>query len=381
MAEEANQAAEVTEDALDTVAGQAIEPAAEQVQTADQRAEAIVADKMKEIFARNDTKNQADELEEADFEGPDNPDGDVPAKEKPDAGKPEEEPGEEAATGEEDPEPGEEAGGELTAEEKAEQAKQKKVIDAFDPNLRKIAKELGGWKETDIDALIVANPTLARVTFSNMAASYNALSLQYARGTRPVNPAQTPAQQTAATQPSANPLDDLLNNPAKLAQLQEVAGEELTKLFIKPLLDERRAILEDRQFLSEMRRDALIREVNTSFSEVANGGFEEFYGRDGEVTQQQQDNRFKVGQLADQIRAGAQLQGVNMDVREAVKRAHLIVTADQVQAKARREVRAQVQQRSTQITARPTQRKPRQTAKRGDDAALAAVEQFWDERA
>ena len=89
--------------------------------------------------------------------------------------------------------------------------------------------------------------------------------------------------------------------------------------------------------------------------------------------------------MADQIRAGAQSQGVDMSIREALNRAHLIATADLAKQTARREVQAAVKKRSTQLTQRPTGRKTKTavagvTSRKGDEAALAAVEDFWDQR-
>lgn len=345
-------------------------------QRSDAAAEAAASEKMNEIFGRNDARNQADELEEEGLEGPDNPDGDA----KPEA-KEEEKDGTTEPPDEEEEKPVVE---EDDAEKQAKDERQK-LLDAFDPNLVRVAKELGGWKQVDIDEFIATNPVLARVTFSNMAAGYNALSLQYAQASRSgvAHPAlaQQPPQ-AVATQQSMSALDELLAKPERLAALSEIAGKELTDAFIKPMLDERKQMVEDRAFIAGLRRDAVIREINDSFTQIAKDGFEEFYGKNGEVTKDQNDNRFRVGQLADQVRAGAQMQGVNMSINEALRRAHLIVTADQTKQQARREVVQQVKKRSTQITARPTARKA--TAKsdstsKSDAQALAVVEKFWDE--
>jgi hypothetical protein len=346
-----------------------VEPVAEQTETnSDAAAEAAVASKMQEIFNRNDTKNQEDELVEEGAVSPDNPDGTL---------DPEAE-GEHVA--DEEVQEDEEAE-QLSPEEKAAADARKKTIDAFDPNLKRIAAELGGWKQSDIEDLIAHNPVLARVTFSNMAAGYNALSQQYAQAARSVIPAQQLQAPTVAA-PAPSALDELLSNPEKFKALSEIAGDELMKGFIKPLLDERKSMLEDRQFIASLRQEALVREINDSFTDVAKDGFEEFYGKAGETTQEQQNNRFKVGQLADQIRAGAQLQRVNMPVKEAIRRAHLILTANQVKATARKEIVKQVQTRAKQLTLRPTARKNRAAApvQKGEEAALAGVQDWWASR-
>lgn len=361
--EESSPATEPTETELQSAEETAVEPAAEV------SAEQAVAEKMNEIFSRNDAQNQEDELVEEGLTGPNNPDGDTPEADQAVARK---------ETAEEE---GEEEEGEEAPAQTKEQAERQAKLDAFDANLKQIAKELGGWSQEEIDEFIAASPALAKVTFSKMAAGYNALSQQYAQGARQgfQAPAQRPSQPAVAT-PQVNPLDDLLANPQKLAVLQEVAGKELTEGFIRPLLQERKAMLEDKSFIANLRRESLLREINESFTGLAKSGFESFYGENGGVTQDQQNNRFKVAQLADQIRAGAQLQGVNMGINEALRRAHLISTANQTQAQARKQVLKEVKKRSSQITARPTARRARPLAIRGEDAALSAVENFWDSR-
>jgi hypothetical protein len=355
---------------LDRAAETPVEPAAKE--TPDQKAETAVAGKMAEILARNEARNQKDELEQDGLEGVDNPDGDSPEKPEPKEGEEEEIPAAEKE------EPGETPAAEPTPEETA----RKEALEAFDPNLKQVARELAGWKQQDIDDFIVSNPVLARVTFGNMAAGYNNLSLQYAQAARggQVAPPRQAQQAAATTQATQSALDELLAKPEKLKALGDIAGEELMNGFIKPMLEVHKQQAEDRQFLAGLRREALIREINTSMEDIGKNGFEDFYGKAGETTQDQHNNRFKVSQVADQIRAGAQLQGVAMTIKEALQRAHLIVTADQVKAQARKEVQKQVVKRSTQITARTTARTKVAPAPKTDDAAMAAVEQWFSDR-
>lgn len=326
-------------------------------------AETATAKKMGEIFGENDARNQKDELDEDGVEGPDNPDG----GEIEEDGK-EDKPSVNLVNGDEN----------LSAEEVDEKAQRQEILDKFDPNLKQIAKDLGTWSQKDIDDFIVSNPTLARITFAKISDGYNALSQQYARGAQA--PASPSPQQNVATVASTSVLDDLLSDPKKLAQLQEVAGSELTEGFIKPILAERARQIEDRAFIDGLRKESFVRDINETFTAFGGNGFSDFYGKNGEVTETQSQNRFAVGQLADQIRTGAKAQNVSMTVREALQRAHLIVTADTQKAQARREVQKQVQSRSKQITARPTARKQRTTASvNQEDNALQAVADFWSE--
>jgi hypothetical protein len=363
-----NDLNEFSEVAADGSAEDGLEAAAPEAEAggSDKAAENAAAQKMNEIFGRNDRKNQADELEEEGLQGPDNPDGDELPEE--DAAI--------VAEEEEEVKALEAAGEQKTTEQLAAE----KTLAAFDPNLKAIAKELGGWAEQDIDDFIVSNPVLARVTFARIQAGYNTLSQQYARGVQA--PAAAPQQSQAVATSGASPdvLNELLSNPKKLADLQEALGKDVMEGFVKPLLQAQTRANEDRAFIDGMRKEALVRDINETFTEIGGGIFADFYGKNGEVSQKQSENRFQVAQLADQIQAGAKLQNVQLSVRDALKRAHRIVTADQSAKVARQEVRSQVKKRSANLTARPTARKTTLSPNgRSDEAALAAVADFWSE--
>lgn len=318
--------------------------------------------KMNAIFGANDQKNQDDSLEEEGIVGPNDPDGDDSFGAKADAEKKDEVVEEE----------------EGTVEEKAEADERKAVLDEFDANLKAVAKDLGKWSQQDIEDFIVASPALAKITFSRMQDGYNALSQQYARGQ--AAPVVAP-QQNVATGVNTSTLDTLLADPKKLAELQEVAGKELTEGFIKPILAERARQIEDRAFIDGLRKESFVRDINDTFTAFGGQGFQDFYGKNGEVGEKQSQNRFAVGQLADQIMAGAKLQNVTMTTREALSRAHLVVTADQTATKARAAVRKEVTTRRNAITARPTARKVRVApTDKSDAAAIESVSAFWSDR-
>jgi hypothetical protein len=133
-------------------------------------------------------------------------------------------------------------------------------------------------------------------------------------------------------------------------------------------------------FVNQQRLEVTRREVNDAVSRVAKGGYEKHYGEDpASLTDAQRTARQQLGQAADMIHAGAKMQKVDMTFGEAIRRAHLILTADKQQAQARTALVKQVKQRSTQITSRPTQRIQR-SVKRGEAAATEAVEKFWENR-
>lgn len=250
----------------------------------------------------------------------------------------------------------------------------------LDPSLRSIAKDLGGWSESDINDFVRANPTLARITFQKIADSYNNVSMQYAQAARngaPALQAQQPVQQDASAQKQTATLDSLYSD---LGRFQEVAGQEMVDRFIKPLKNEvLEPLREVINFVNQQRAETVRQEVYKGFDGVAKDGYEDFYGKADSLNDKQKSNRQQVAQVADMVHAGATRQNVQMSYGEAIRRAHLIVNADRMQMTARKQLLGQAQKRSTQITARPSNRLSR-VGKSGDEAAMGAVTSFWNGR-
>lgn len=252
---------------------------------------------------------------------------------------------------------------------------------AIAPALLMAAKELGGWNDKDIKDFVAANPTLARITFQKIADNYNAMSMQYAQAARngatPLT--QTAPQQTASPsqQQQTATLEALYRD---LNGFGEIAGSEMVERFIKPLKSEVLDPLKDViEYVNQARAEHVRKEIYEGFDKVAANGFEDHYGKADSLTDAQRNNRQKVAAAADLIHAGAQWQKVPMGYAEAIRRAHLIVNAGHMETQARAKIVKEVKQRSTQITARPTNRVTK-APKLGDAAAAKVVEKFWEER-
>jgi hypothetical protein len=354
----------------------------------DAAAEAIVGQKMADIFQDNDETQQADELEQSGVTSPDNPEGhdEVVTGEAEDTVDDNKVDLAEASV--EDLKAAEKAAVESGDYEKAieirDQIKAVAVApknekqDGFDPTLKQIAVELGGWSKDDVDAFVKENPTFARITFKKMADSYNALSSQYANAARNGAPALTPpVQQNATTQQQTGSLESLYKD---LEKFSEVAGSEMVERFIKPLKTDVLEPLKDVvQFVNEQRAEAVKREVLQGFEAIAKDGFEDHYGKSDQLSDKQREARQQVAQLADTIHTGAKAHGVQMSYGEAIRRAHLIQSSDKAISIARKNLVRQVKNRSTQMTQRPSQRVAR-VAEVGDVAAEKAVDSFWASR-
>lgn len=255
---------------------------------------------------------------------------------------------------------------EAPAEEAGEQA----FTEPLDPNLRFAAQQFG-WTDDKIDKLYAADPEMAAMTFTNLLGAFTNLSRQGG-----LNPAQQPASQ--------------LPNPA--AQLQQQAQQskflslignlkEFTEANGEPLGDMLKALHEEvYQPLMAMRAEYAVAkqqqiaaEASTTTTSLSDK-FPDFYGKGEQQTLVHKQNLNMLYQWADRIRAGAADQGREMSVKDAINKAHLILTADKRVAEGRQQVRSQVQKRAKSITARPTQRvNPRGAGvSKGDNAAAEA---------
>lgn len=267
------------------------------------------------------------------------------------------------------------------------------------PVLRQAAQH-AGWSKEDIDGFYAQNPALAERTFERLHGSFNDLSSRYAQLGQTPNPSRpqpgqpapaAPTAPAATATPTTTQQLDALFSEAALKQFGEDNGQDLVEKLLKPLGTE--VIQPFRQMKAEMEQmkawvqaqqsEALAKEVNLVF-QGWEGEFADLYGKNGQVAKEQHEARAQVAQLADQIMAGAAMQGVQLSVSDALERAHALHTADRRNEIERQRLVAQVKTRSNRITARPTQRKVARTvddgAARSDKAAMEAVGNFWAER-
>jgi len=226
----------------------------------------------------------------------------------------------------------------------------------IDPTLRYFAETELGWSKDKIDRLVKADPEIATETISKLAESYTNLSRQFLNPASSVAPS-TPApeqQQPAQPQAPTSKLDEFFG---KLNEFAEANGEELSD-FIKALKDEVVDGYREMRAAYEVQQKELLRtEARTVFTDLSKR-FADLYGsEDKAATEKQNEAKQRLGELADQIRTAAKLQGRELSVREALNRAHLIVSADYRDAVVRKQITEQVQKRGNAITARPTQRR------------------------
>lgn len=303
--------------------------------------------------AKDDEQQQQDELEQS---GVVTLDGNAPDDEK--AVLPESSEIGEATEAEESDENAPDAASETPAE----------TPTGLDPFLRFVAMN-SGLTADQIDKVYKSDPDAAVATFTALSAGFNNLSRQFlGQQGSPVAPATPAAQQSASQSPTPG-LDTFMS---QLAAFTEANGEDMGK-FAKLVNDEIVGPMKALQAELRVREQGMVRDEALAGFEQVRGQFKDFYGpKDGQLTPGQQQARSTVATLADQIRAGARAQGKDVTIKDAIARAHAIVTHDMQQQTARQQIVQQVQKRAKSATLPPSQRKTRPTGTKSDAAAQDA---------
>lgn len=277
-------------------------------------------------------------------------------------------------------EPTDGSGTGVTAEEVEEP---EQVVDEgaapLHPNLRYVAQYYG-LSDDEIDEQHAANPTLAERVFGKMLTAFQAQTQSRPQGT-PVQPG--PQQPQTAPQPQPSELEKLF---ARQKEFGEANGDQLGQFLghlkrelYDPFQNAKTQLAQMQAQYVIQQRNAIAAEATAVTNELAKQ-FPTVYGDSPEKANLfHQQTRQALYTTADQIRAGAYAQGKEISVANALRQAHLIVTADQRDRQVRDTVRTQVQRRSRQITARPTQRSRSVAGTDADAAAISAYEQRANE--
>lgn len=244
-------------------------------------------------------------------------------------------------------------------EEETDKEEKPVVADAaapspLSPQLRYTAQTILGWDDKKIDRLVKADPELAAETITELAESQANLSRQLLHPASQVAPGTQPVVQTPA-QPEA-PLSNLDKFHANLSEFAEANGEELTE-YVKALkaevIDPVRAMFAQIEVQKQELSKTEARQTFTTLSD----NFSDLYGKAGEaLTPLQQKAKADLGEVADMIRAGSKLKGHEISVKDALNRAHLLVSHEYQQQAMRKSIKEQVQTRSKTLQAKPTNR-------------------------
>lgn len=252
-------------------------------------------------------------------------------------------------------------------------------------NLVTRSAEQAGFSQEELNHLREANPELADKVFTKLSDELVTESLRLARagsageqGQPSSQPTQTQGQ--PAGEQSVGKLDTVISSLSdeNLQAFEDAQGPEFVQQFLKPLRDALGELKEQViEPVTELKTQMTAREQETLHQTVDQAfdglGDKEFYGQGSSPTNEQLQNRERVAQLADQIRAGAWAQGQDLPIPDAIERAHLIVSNGRQAEQARQELVGKVKKQSKGRVSRPNSASDPNPGT--EEAALAAYRQ------
>lgn len=236
----------------------------------------------------------------------------------------------------------------------------------LDPVLRHAARR-AGWKDAEIDELAATKPELAVQTFQRLHSSYSDLSARYAQiGQKAIGDQQQGGSQSQAPdgrgqrepsppQQSDDPVELIFGKESK--KLADKYGDDFISDVVKPMASKLMGMIQPvHQDYQQRQQEQIGRQVNSFFDGLPEA-HKELYGASGKVSDEQGARRQEVAQVADQILAGAEAQGVPMSIDEALDRAVAVNAQQHLATLERKRIQSQVKKRSNRLTARPSHRR------------------------
>lgn len=244
------------------------------------------------------------------------------------------------------------------------------------------AAEHDGWKAEDIKGFFEADPERALVTFQNIYTSMNRASKEFA------NIGRVKAEQTRQQVESTTKVEDKVEIK-DFVDVEKLRGEyednPLVDGVIKPLNDALKQISQEVRSLKQQKsssaqdiefakndqiaatrrtqaveKETTAAQVEQFFTADNMKSYKDFYGTIGmgqifqDLSPGQQNNRYAVLQIADQMVVGNAMQGVKLSDNEALLRAHLLVTEPIREKVIREEIKSSVIKRNKGLTLRPS---------------------------
>lgn len=262
-----------------------------------------------------------------------------------------------------------------------------------------------GWSEDRIQRLVKADPELAIDTFEQLFEDANSLTREfstlgkalhqqgqlppqsdvqdpnsgqlYGAGQQP--PPQQPAPQ-AQPQGQGQGQGSLLPGFQFKPEVLEGLDEPFVNQVLQPVqqyLDQigqvmNRVVAGHDSFINERQKEMLYQQIDGFFNDRGES-YQDLYGQGGrsEISPEALEARKRVVREADAIKAGAQMQGRNLTVAEALEMAHNLVSSSHQNQTARRQITRDIQKRQAQVTIPPTNRSNQSDDTSGDPIAVA----------
>jgi hypothetical protein len=246
-----------------------------------------------------------------------------------------------------------------------------------------------GWKPDQIDSFVKENPELALQTLENIYKSTNKISQEFSRiGRSTAVSNDTTKQEQGLAKTDVSNID--------LTEMKKVYGDDDPAIkVIQALSDQLNQISSKNQNQNQAQsqpqtfqqtnhavaseKDSLAQSVDSFFTSEDLKPFNEFYGT-GKLgaktrTLEQEERRWKLLDEADQIRNGAFKQGMQMDVAEALERAHLIVSDEFKTQAIRKSIVSNLKAKSKSLTLKPNNSTPTKTTLSGEEGLEAKTTQ------
>ena len=228
-----------------------------------------------------------------------------------------------------------------------------------------------GWKPEEIQAFMELDPDRARATFQKLHESSTGLSKVWAdAGRAELLKGDTTQQQQQQTDTATEA------TKKNKVEFQELDIDKLRKEYDNdPVVDlveqqqkQNKALFdmvnslnetistrppEQQQQVVDPAAAALATQIDSFFKHPDMKMYDTFYGMGDNLTPGDIANRNAMFELADQIRAGRALQGLDTTVDEALAQAHLLVTEPIREKMVRKDIVSKLKKRSNSLSLRP----------------------------
>lgn len=241
-----------------------------------------------------------------------------------------------------------------------------------------------GWKQEDVEKLYESNPEMASKTFENLYNSTNKASREWAalgRARRVEEAKESEPEKVDKLEYGSIDIATLKKDfdidPAVERMLESANARDqkltdaLNSLKESKVVEDPKRVERAAQSYDVASEAAAEQQINSFFSEDSMKPYGKFYGElnFGETWESlpagQKRNRYAVYTAADQMLAGAAMQGYQMSLVDALDKAHLLVTENIREETIRAEIKGTATKRKNSMLMRPSDGKSKKDSSDG----------------
>ena len=229
-----------------------------------------------------------------------------------------------------------------------------------------------GWDDKQIKEFMQLDPDRARATFQKMYETTNKLSNDWAaKGRVQLEQGADRQQQQQGVKSKTDDksrtefkgidIDKLRKDYDNDPVVELVAGQQEQNKVLFDMVQDLQEVISTRQDAAPQGQQAgvsaeaaaVVQQVDAFFKQDDMKSYDDFYGSGDNLTPGQMANRNAAFELADQIRAGRALQGLDTTVEEALIQAHLLVSEPVREKMVRTNIVSKLQKRSKSLSLKP----------------------------